>query len=79
MTYHFKYDSIRRNLEDLYHEVMKDYDDLDMVQAFAFREFGKIAINRSCERNAKIYAEQIRDNDAMRARSIIEAGKRIVR
>lgn len=67
------------DLEDLYHEVMKDYDDLDMVQTFAFREFGKVAIKRSCERKAKIYAEQIRQNDAMRARSIIEAGKRIVR
>ena len=66
------------DLEDLYHEVMKDYDDLDMVQAFAFREFGKIAIKRSRERKAKIYAKQIRYNDAMRARSIIEAGKRIV-
>lgn len=67
------------DLEDLYHEVMEDYDDLDMVQAFAFREFGKIAIKRSHERKAKIYGKQIRDNDAMRARSIIEAGKRIVR
>ncbi|MBQ6404499.1 MAG: hypothetical protein IJJ63_00465 [Bacilli bacterium] len=67
------------DLEDLYHEVMEYYDDLDMVQTFAFREFGKVAINRSCERKAKMLAKQIRDNDAMRARSIIEAGKRIVR
>lgn len=34
-------------LDDLYHEVMEGYDDLDMVQAFAFRGFGKIAIKRS--------------------------------
>lgn len=67
------------DLDDLYHKVMEDYDDLDMVQAFAFREFGKIAIKMSCERNGRIFAKKIRDNDAMRARTIIEAGKRVVR
>ena len=50
------------DLEELYHEVMEDYDELDMVQTFAFREFGKIAIKRSCERNGRILAKKIREN-----------------
>ncbi len=50
------------DLEDLYHEAAKDYDELDMVQSFALREFGKVAIERSTERNSRFFAQKIREN-----------------
>ena len=65
-------------LRDLYHEIIDYYDEFDMVEAFAFREFGKVAIQNSSRSRGRIYAKKIRDNDTMRARSIIEAGKRVV-
>ncbi len=65
-------------LEDLYHEALDYYDELDMVPSFAIREIAKVVVKRSTERNNKIYAQKIRENEAMRQRSYINASNRTV-